>query len=138
MGGRGPMQLSWNYNYGAFSEALYGDKNVLLQNPSRVASEPVLAYQAALWFWMTPQAPKPSCHAVMAGDWVPTPADVQQGRMAGFGMTTNIINGGLECNQPTNAKVEDRVGFYKRYAGILGVVLTAEDEATMYCVNMVS
>jgi len=50
-------------------------------------------------------------------------------------MTTNIINGGLECNMPTNAKVEDRVGFYKRYADILNV---AVDESTMYCDRMTS
>ena len=32
----------------------------------------------------------------------------------GFGMTINIINGGLECQQPTNNKVEDRVAFFQR------------------------
>lgn len=57
------------------------------------------------------------------------------GRSAGYGMTTNIINGGLECNMATNAKVEDRVGFYRRYAGILNV---AADESTMYCDQMTS
>ena len=28
--GRGAKQLSWNYNYGAFSKAMFGDANVLL------------------------------------------------------------------------------------------------------------
>jgi chitinase len=36
-------------------------------------------------------------------------------------MTINIINGGLECGQPTNAKVEDRVGFYERFTDMLAV-----------------
>ncbi|WP_305417689.1 hypothetical protein [Photobacterium leiognathi] len=27
--GRGAKQLSWNYNYGPFSEAMFGDKMVL-------------------------------------------------------------------------------------------------------------
>jgi len=69
----------------------------------------------------------------MSGEWTPTPSDLNMGRDAGYGMTTNIINGGLECNMPTNAKVEDRVGFYKRYADILNV---AVDESTMYCDQM--
>jgi len=133
--GRGPMQLSWNYNYGAFSQASFGDSQKLLKDPSLVARDPVVAYKAALWFWMTPQSPKPSCHAVMSGAWQPTSQDLSSGREPGFGMTTNIINGGIECNQQTNAKVEDRVGFYKRYAGILGVSV---DEGTLYCDNMVS
>merc|ERR1712072_1646087 len=42
-------------------------------------------------------------------------------RLPGFGVTTNIINGGLECNRPGNAAVEDRVKYYERYAEILGV-----------------
>lgn len=59
--------------------------------------------------------------------------DVAAGRTPGYGMVTNIINGGLECNMPTSAKVEDRVKFYQRYAGLLGVSV---DEATLYCDTM--
>jgi len=129
------MQLSWNYNYGAFSQAVFGDKNVLLNDPGQVANDPVVAYKAGLWFWMTIQLPKPSCHDVMSGDWIPSDSDSSIGRVAGFGMTTNIINGGLECGMATNGKVEDRVGFYKRYASILGINV---DEATLYCDQMQS
>jgi chitinase len=132
------MQLSWNYNYGAFSQDIFNDKHVLLDDPSRVAEDPVLAYRAGLWFWMTAQAPKPSCHDVMTGNWQPSATDVSLNRIPGYGMTTNIINGGLECNQPTNAKVEDRVGFYRRYADILQISLTQDDEDSMYCNDMVS
>lgn len=39
----------------------------LLARPDLVSTDPVVAWKAALWFWMTPQAPKPSCHAVMTG-----------------------------------------------------------------------
>lgn len=133
--GRGPMQLSWNYNYGPFSKYIFDDESVLINDPSQVASDPVVAYQAAIWFWMTPQAPKPSCHDVMAGVWQPTQADLGAGRVAGYGMTTNIINGGLECNMATNDKVIDRVEFYKRYAGILNV---AVDTDTLLCDQMQS
>lgn len=129
------MQLSWNYNYGPFSHYIYDNAAVLIDDPGRIASNPVLAYQAALWFWMTPQSPKPSCHDVMTGNWQPSAADTSAGRLQGFGMTTNIINGGLECNMPTNAKVTDRVEFYKRYAGILNV---AVDENSLYCDQMQS
>jgi len=131
--GRGPVQLSWNYNYGAFSQYIFGDASVLINDPSRVATNATLAYQAGLWFWMTPQLPKPSCHDAMTGAWQPTAADSSLGRVPGYGMTTNIINGGLECDMATNSKVVDRVEYYKRYAGVLNV---AVDEATLYCDQM--
>lgn len=116
--GRGAIQITHNYNYGQLSEVLYGDKNVLLNDPSLLTSDGVLAFRASLWFWMTPQAPKPSSHDVMIDVAVECPA---KGRYNGFGMTTNIINGGLECTMPTPQKVENRVSYYTRYAGILGV-----------------
>merc|ERR1711881_774860 len=100
--GRGPVQLSWNYNYGAFSKYIYGDASVLINDPSQVATNAT---------------------------------DTAVGRVPGYGMTTNIINGGLECNMPTNSKVVDRVEYYKRYAGVLNV---AVEEATLYCDQMVS
>jgi len=133
--GRGPMQLSWNYNYGQFSQDFFGDKGKLLSEPGLVASDAVISYEAGMWFWMTPQSPKPSCHDVITGNWAPSADDLNKGRVPGYGMTTNIINGGLECNMPTNSKVEDRVAFYRRFAGILGVSV---DESTLYCDSMTS
>ncbi|WP_219907907.1 glycoside hydrolase family 19 protein [Enhygromyxa salina] len=115
--GRGAIQLSWNYNYGQAGDALGVD---ILAEPDLVKNDPKLATQTALWFWMTEQLPKPSAHAVMVGSWMPSANDLALGRVPGFGMTTNIINGGLECNMPGNAKVEDRVGFFMRYADLLG------------------
>ena len=95
--GRGPKQLSWNYNYGQFSEAWYGTKDSLLQHPEWLAQNPVLSFASAIWFWMTPQFPKPSCHDIMVGTWKPTAIDLQKGRIPGFGATVNVINGGVEC-----------------------------------------
>lgn len=115
--GRGPIQISWNYNYGQAGKALGID---LLSSPELVAMDAALAFKTALWFWMTPQSPKPSCHDVMTGRYVPTATDVTAGRVAGFGLTVNIINGGIECNQPTPAQVTDRIGFYQRYVQLLG------------------
>lgn len=99
--GRGPKQLSWNYNYGQFSEAWFGNKDSLLQNPDLLATDPVLSFASAIWFWMTPQRPKPSCHDIMAGKWQPTAIDSAGGRLPGFGATVNVINGGVECGSET-------------------------------------
>lgn len=116
--GRGPMQLSYNYNYGQAGRALGLD---LLNQPELVATDPVISFKAAIWFWMTTQAPKPSCHDVIIGKWIPSASDVAAGRQPGFGMTVNIINGGLECNRPTPAQVTNRIGFYSRYCEIFGI-----------------
>lgn len=117
--GRGPVQLSYNYNYGQAGRAL---GLPLLENPDLVETDPVIAFKTAIWFWMTPQSPKPSCHDVVIGAWVPSPEDVNAGRVPGYGMTTNIINGGLECGGPgPDARVESRIGFYMRYCDIYGI-----------------
>jgi predicted chitinase len=42
--GRGPIQLSWNYNYEAMG---------LLDDPGRVARDPATAWDTAAWFWHT-------------------------------------------------------------------------------------
>ncbi len=102
--GRGPMQLSWNYNYAACGKALGID---LLNNPDRVATDSAVAFMSALWFWMTPQPPKAACHTAI--------------NASGFGATINIINGGLECGQQNNPKVQHRIQLYKQFTSELGV-----------------
>ena len=58
--GRGPMQLSWNYNYGMFSSVYYANdqgynaKMELLNHPENVSNDAVTAFSAAFWFYMTP------------------------------------------------------------------------------------
>ncbi|MDR0304814.1 MAG: hypothetical protein LBH98_08635 [Chitinispirillales bacterium] len=125
--GRGPIQISWNYNYGQLSEFLYGDKQILLDNPDAICpkkpEDATLAFMSAVWFWMTPQVPKPSCHQVYAGTWNPSGEDIAKGRdKSKFGMAIFIINGGLECNGITSSdyRVVDRIDFYKRYIKALG------------------
>ena len=95
--GRGPKQLTWNYNYGQFSEIWYGNKDSLLSHPDLLSRDPLLSFASALWFWMTPQYPKPSCHDIIIGKWIPNLLDIQNGRLPGFGTTINVINGGIEC-----------------------------------------
>ncbi|KAL8479334.1 hypothetical protein ACS0TY_026270 [Phlomoides rotata] len=74
--GRGPLQISWNYNYGPAGKAIGFDG---LNNPEIVARDPVISFKTALWFWMG------NCHnAITSGQ--------------GFGATIRAINGNLECN----------------------------------------
>ena len=114
--GRGPKQLSWNYNYGQFSEAWYGSRDTLLRHPERLARNPVLSFASAIWFWMTPQPPKPSCHAIMTGQWQPTPDDMQKGRRPGFGATVNVVNGGGECGKgATQDRTANRYHYYRYF-----------------------
>jgi hypothetical protein len=120
--GRGPMQLSYNGNYGYASDCILGDKNILLKNPNLVETDPVLAFETAIYFWMTPQTYKPSAHDVMIGKWQPKSADKIKKRVPGFGMTINIVNGALECNQGENQiNMLERIGYYQHFLTKLGV-----------------
>ncbi|CAN6181622.1 unnamed protein product [Urochloa humidicola] len=116
--GRGPIQLSWNYNYGQAGEALGVD---LLKNPELVATNTTVSFETALWFWMTPQPPKPSSHDVITGQWTPTSEDIHAHRLPGYGVITNIINGGIECGHGYDDRVANRIGFYQRYCDMLGI-----------------
>lgn len=124
--GRGPIQLSWNYNYGQFSKFLYNDVSILLNNPDIIQQDGVVAFKSAIWFWMMPQWPKPSCHQVMHDFWVPQTGEYTSLKMykKGFAHVNNIINGGLECRNISTAaftqKVMLRSELYKYYLGILG------------------
>lgn len=110
--GRGPIQLSWNYNYGLFSEMVLNNKDSLLNHPDLLISNPELSFATAIWFWVTPQEPKPSCHEVISGKWVPTTTDSLAGRKPGFGAVMNIVNGGLECGGVESVKNKFRLQYY--------------------------
>ncbi|ASW53432.1 glycoside hydrolase family 19 protein [Plantactinospora sp. KBS50] len=104
--GRGPIQLSWNTNYKAAGDAIGID---LLNDPDRVRREPAVAWQTALWFWMTQTG---------AGTMTPHAAITGTG---GFGETIRSINGALECNGGNTAQVRSRIDSYQRFAAALGV-----------------
>ncbi len=110
--GRGPIQLSWNYNYGLFSEMVFGNKDSLLNNPGLLTTDPELSFASAIWFWVTAQEPKPSCHDVMSGKWAPNETDSLAGRKPGFGAVMNIVNGGLECGGIESVKNKFRLEYY--------------------------
>jgi chitodextrinase len=138
--GRGPIQLSYNYNYGQASEFIFGDKNILLANPEKVIEDGVIAFETGIWFWMAQQYPKPSCHDVMIpGKFVPTADQLAIGLKPGFGSTVNIINGGVECGgSQENIKVLSRIAHYQRYTGLKQVSLELDggnNSANCGCAN---
>ncbi|MBB4918357.1 glycoside hydrolase family 19 protein [Streptosporangium saharense] len=104
--GRGPIQLSWNYNYKAAGDALGID---LLNNPNLVQTEASVAWMTGIWYWMTQNGP---------GTMTPHTAMVNG---AGFGETIRSINGFLECDGGNPRQVQSRIDAYKRFAAILGV-----------------
>ncbi|MFG2077316.1 Predicted chitinase [Nonomuraea maritima] len=104
--GRGPLQLSWNYNYKAAGDSLHID---LLHNPWLVQNDPAVAWMTGLWFWNTQNG---------AGWMTPHNAMVNN---AGFGQTIRSINGALECDNKYPAQVQSRVDSYYWFTSVLGV-----------------
>ncbi|MDF3571966.1 glycoside hydrolase family 19 protein [Enterobacter cloacae] len=132
--GRGAKQLSYNYNYGPFSEAMYGDVRTLLDKPELVA-DTWLNLASAIFFFAYPQPPKPSMLQVIDGTWQPNDHDKANGLVPGFGVTTQIINGGVECGGPTEiAKSQNRIKYYKEFANYLKVPVPADE--VLGCANM--
>ncbi|MGW1209210.1 glycoside hydrolase family 19 protein [Streptomyces sp. NPDC002499] len=112
--GRGPIQLSWNFNYKAAGDALGID---LLNNPWLVQNDSAVAWKTGLWYWNTQNGP---------GTMTPHNAMVNG---AGFGQTIRSINGSLECDGRNPAQVQSRVDAYNRITSILGVT----PGANLYC-----
>lgn len=77
---------------------------------------------AGIWFYMTPQDPKPSMHEVMTGSFVPNSIDLQNNITASFATTVNIINGGLECGRGFGYdKVVKRGEYFTEWLGFFGL-----------------
>ncbi|MFS8201529.1 glycoside hydrolase family 19 protein [Streptomyces sp. CWNU-52B] len=103
--GRGPIQLSWNFNYKAAGDALGID---LLNNPWLVQNDSAVAWKTGLWYWNTQSGPGTMTgHNAMVNG-------------AGFGQTIRSINGSLECDGKNPAQVQSRVDSYQRFVQILG------------------
>ncbi len=112
--GRGPLQISWNFNYKAAGDALGID---LLNNPWLVQNDSAVAWKTALWYWNTQSGP---------GSMTPHNAMVNG---AGFGQTIRSINGSVECDGKSPAQVQSRVDAYTRFTSILGT----STGANLYC-----
>ena len=108
--GRGPLQISWNYNYGAAGAALGVD---LIDNPGLVSSNGEITWETALWYWMT-----------QTGNAGITPHNAIINSQS-FGQTINAINGGIECGQAAGSvgyeEMENRVQLYQQFSTLLGV-----------------
>ena len=129
--GRGAKQLSYNYNYGAFSQIIYdGDASVLLEKPELVA-DTWYNLASAVFFFIYPQPPKPSMLEVIDGTWQPNDVDAQANMKPGFGVTTNIINGGLECRtgagNPEDVRSQNRISYYKSFSEYLDIPVPADE-----------
>ena len=103
--GRGPIQLSWNFNYYAAGQAIGQD---LLDNPNLVSTNAAISWETALWYWdtQTGGGSMTSHQAMVSG--------------AGFGQTIEAIND-IECNGGDTAEMQDRVNDYESFTSILGV-----------------
>ena len=125
--GRGAKQLSYNYNYGPFSEAMFGTVRTLLDQPELVA-DTWLNLASSVFFFVYPQPPKPSMLHVIDGTWVPNQRDLANKLTTGFGVTTQIINGGVECGGSSEiAQSRNRISYYKSFADHLNVPIPANE-----------
>jgi chitodextrinase len=130
--GRGAKQLSYNYNYGPFSQVMFnGDQSVLLKNPDQVAST-WLNLASATFFFVYPQPPKPSMLHVIDGSWVPNASDVAAGAGNNFATTIMIIN--AECGTGSEKPAaQNRIDYYRQFAADLGWNVAGEQ---LSCASM--
>ncbi|XP_043720242.1 endochitinase EP3-like isoform X2 [Telopea speciosissima] len=96
--GCGPLQLSWNYNYGAAGNSIGFDG---LNSPETVANDVAISFKTGLWFWMN------GCHSIITSG-------------QGFGATIKSINS-RECNGGDTAAVQARVQYYQDYCNQFSV-----------------
>lgn len=90
---------------------------------------------SAVFFFVYPQPPKPSMLHVIDGTWVPNDHDKANGTVEGFGVTIQIINGGVECGgAEENAQSLNRIAYYKEFANYLKVPIA--DDEVLGCKNM--
>lgn len=110
--GRGPIQLSWNFNYGPAGVFV---NQPLLQNPDLVATVPSIAWQSAIWYWVTQEGPgdRPAHDCVLDNQ--------------GFGCTIRSINGALECDGGNPAQVQSRIDNFESFKLILGATSVGPD-----------
>uniref|UniRef100_A0A9J2PJ26 Glycoside hydrolase family 19 catalytic domain-containing protein n=1 Tax=Ascaris lumbricoides TaxID=6252 RepID=A0A9J2PJ26_ASCLU len=123
------LQISYNYNYGQFQNWLHsrGINVNLLAEPNLVLTkmDPPIAVLASLWFYMTPQPPKPAMHDIIIGLWNPGPVNKAAGYTGPiFGPTSLIINnecGGEDASNPGGPGESRRIKAFKWFCNYFGV-----------------
>ncbi|GAB2235551.1 hypothetical protein Drorol1_Dr00025979 [Drosera rotundifolia] len=117
--GRGAIPIYWNFNYGATGDALKVD---LLNHPEYIEQNATLAFQAAIWRWMTPvRKGQPTAHEIFVGTWKPTKNDTLSNRIPGFGTTMNVLYGDSVCGQGDIDSMNNIISHYLYYLDLLGV-----------------
>ncbi|KAF6159756.1 hypothetical protein GIB67_030014 [Kingdonia uniflora] len=117
--GRGAIPVFWNFNYGVVGDALKYD---LLNHPEWLEQNATMAFETALWRWMTPVKKKqPSAHDAFVGNWKPTKNDTMEKRVPGFGATMNVLYGDLTCGRGDNDDMNTLVSHYLHYLDLMGV-----------------
>ncbi|CAI9290363.1 unnamed protein product [Lactuca saligna] len=117
--GRGALPIYWNYNYGYIGDCLHVD---LLHHPEYIEQNATLAFQAAMFQWLTPlKKGQPSAHDAMVGNWKPTKNDTLSHRTPGFGLTMNILYGERVCGKGDIDDMNTIVTHYLYYLDLMGV-----------------
>ncbi|KAH0458773.1 hypothetical protein IEQ34_011587 [Dendrobium chrysotoxum] len=107
--GRGPLQITWNYNYALAGQDIGFDG---LNSPETVSNDVVVSFKTALWFWTN------NVHSV-----------VNQG----FGATIRAINS-IECDGGNTGEMNDRVNIYQNYCSQFDFCYIEEvDKSNSYC-----
>jgi chitinase len=107
---RGPIQLTHNYNYGLAGEALGID---LINDPDLVATDPIVSFKTAIWFWMTRHDNNPSLHDILIN------ANFEaSGKVPSYGVISNTININ-PAHQSGLHIITTSIGYYKRYCDML-------------------
>ncbi|KAF5405391.1 Chitinase class I [Paragonimus heterotremus] len=118
--GRGAIQLTGAYNYGLFSEFVFGNPEKLLQNPDLLLTDGCLGFLSAIWYWMTEMGKRPSAHRAMY-------RHMKHTAIWGFGHTIVHVTDGAEADGceggPTDKdrSVTARVCLYRAYAQRFGI-----------------
>lgn len=138
--GRGMKQLTYAYNYAAFSATYFGDMSVLIDEPDLVATRADLILGSGIWFAMSPQPPKPSMHDVVTGLYKP---DLPGGSLEGistqadgsvfnkFATTVSIINGGIECSPTEPTQIQQSKNRFINYKALLPVYGVTPGQETL-------
>lgn len=111
----------------------------ILNHPEYIEQNATLAFQTAIWRWMTPvKKHQPSAHDAFVGNWKPTKNDTLSKRIPGFGTTMNVLYGDQVCSQLGDSdSMNNIVSHYLYYLDLMGVgreeagphdILTCEEQ----------
>ena len=123
--GRGALQITNPVNYEEAGQALhefdpesFPDPDFLVNDPGKIL-EGDTAWRASLNFWMNHKGGFEVSATSVNGIMTCHEAMVEYDD---FGKTVEIINGNLECSNPSEAfyeKTQSRISYYEHYAGHL-------------------